>query len=47
MMSQRKLDMVGTYSTVLKRAKRATDVIVKTTANLKIDVIQNQIPELN
>ena len=31
MMSQRKLDMVGTYLTVRKRAKRTPDTIVQTT----------------
>ena len=30
-MSQRKLDMVGTYLTVRKRAKRTPDTIVQTT----------------
>ena len=31
MTSQRKLDMVGTWSTIQKRAKRMPDIIVATT----------------
>ena len=31
MTSQRKLDMVGTYLNVWKRAKRTSDIIVATT----------------
>ena len=36
MMSQRKLDMVGTYSTGRKQAKRMPDTIVKTTKSLLV-----------
>ena len=32
MTSQKKLDLVGTWSTIQKRAKRTPDIIVKTTA---------------
>ena len=37
MTSQRKLDMVGTYSTVQKRAKRMPDTIVETTTSMGSD----------
>ena len=37
MMSQRKFDMVGTWSSIRKRAKRTPDIIVETTSFLFCD----------
>ena len=38
MTSQRKLDMVGTWSTVGKRAKRKPDITVETTDDLILHI---------
>ena len=42
MLSQRKLDMVGTWSTVEKPAKRMPDITVETT-NVSISLTNNVI----